>query len=68
VKLISLAALIALSLTLAGCSDFMSGKSNSLFGGGDKDCKDYGYMFWVGSYDPYNLDGHGDGWACEEYR
>ena len=35
---------------------------------GDIDCADLrGRTFWIGAYDPNNLDADGDGWACEPY-
>jgi hypothetical protein len=31
----------------------------------DLDCVDFGSEFYVGAYDPHNLDADNDGWACE---
>lgn len=42
-----------------------SSRGRSGGGSGDLDCEDVGYEHWVGSDDPHNLDGDGDGWACE---
>ena len=66
-KIIRIFAVTLVVLSLTACSDFMSGKSNNLFGSGDKDCDDIRKKIWVGNNDPHNLDGDGDGWACESY-
>jgi hypothetical protein len=62
-NIVRVAALIALTMTLAGCSEFMAGGNNIL--GGDKDCSDFVGRVWVGNNDPHNLDADGDGWGCE---
>ena len=35
-------------------------------GGGDIDCDQVDGPIYVGSNDPHDLDGDGDGWGCEE--
>jgi hypothetical protein len=39
--------------------------SDSLAEGRDVDCDEVDGPIWVGSEDPNNLDGDGDGWGCE---
>jgi hypothetical protein len=39
--------------------------SDSLSEGRDVDCDEVDGPIWVGSEDPNNLDGDGDGWGCE---
>lgn len=69
-KIKTTAALIALSLVLSGCSDFMKGRPFGMppgppWNGVDLDCKDIKGPVWVGGYDPHNLDADGDGIGCE---